>query len=115
MVQLLAFLRRHQHLSFEEFDEMWTNHATLVNKHLKAVQDGSVKYKQFHVDPKVNAELRALGRPVLDHDGMVLWEAATLAEIFECIASPECLEFLRPDDARFLAEERVELVAGQFM
>ncbi|KAJ7069669.1 hypothetical protein C8F01DRAFT_522678 [Mycena amicta] len=114
MVQLLAFMKRHSHISFETFDELWTNHAKLVHTHLTAVKNGTVKYKQFHVDPKLADELRTTGFPVANWDGIVMWEAETLKEILDCVTSPECIEHVRPDDARFLAEEKLEVVAGTF-
>ncbi|KAF7299570.1 BetaGal-dom2 domain-containing protein [Mycena chlorophos] len=115
MVVQLAFMKRHAHLSFEEFDDMWTKHAQLVHTHLTAVKNGTVKYKQFHMNKERMDELRALGYPTATYDGIAIWEAATLKEIFDCVTSPECVEHVRPDDARFLAEEKLELVAGDFV
>ncbi|KAF7314360.1 BetaGal-dom2 domain-containing protein [Mycena kentingensis (nom. inval.)] len=115
MVQVLGLLTRVPHISFETFDDLWTKHEKLVREYLPGVKNGTIKYKQFHIDAALSAEARALGVIVPTYDGVVLWEAATLKELTDCWASPECIEHLRSDDAHFLAAEKVELVVGRFI
>ncbi|KAJ7753358.1 hypothetical protein DFH07DRAFT_824202 [Mycena maculata] len=113
-VRFLCFLTRLPTISFQTFDQLWSEHAKLVHTHLTAVRNGTVKYTQFHVDPKLCDELNSItGRSVMEYDGIAEWEAETLQEIMDCLRSRECLEHLRPDDAKFLYAERTQSMIGR--
>ncbi|KAJ6561565.1 hypothetical protein DFH09DRAFT_1160247 [Mycena vulgaris] len=113
-VRFLCFLTRLPSISFETFDQLWSKHAELVNTHLTPVRSGTIKYTQFHVDPKLVDELHAIsGRSVMQYDGVAEWEAETLQEIWDCLMSEECKTFLRPDDAKFLHAERTQVLVGR--
>lgn len=108
MVKLVFALRRHAHLSREQFQRTWRNdHAPLVEKHREAL--GIRRYVQVHtVETPANAGLQASRSAPEAYDGVAeLWFDDLAA--LEAPASPEAIAAattLLEDERRFIDHER---------
>ncbi|KAJ7253431.1 hypothetical protein C8J57DRAFT_1237243 [Mycena rebaudengoi] len=113
-IRMIALIKRLPHISFEEFDKHWGQiHGPLIAA-LPAIKSGLVKYKQFHISPETNAILGTRGLPVMEHDGIVEWEAENLEDILELFASEELVKTVLPDEKNFFERSSVQVITGDW-
>ncbi|EIM81442.1 uncharacterized protein STEHIDRAFT_161633 [Stereum hirsutum FP-91666 SS1] len=99
-VRFIGFLYRLPTISWEEFDQMWTNHGVMLSK-LPGIKDGKVKYVQYHKNPALIPSLQPLAM-ISDCDGMAEFEAETMEDVMAVFSTEEFAKTIYPDEGRFL-------------
>ncbi|KAJ7582231.1 hypothetical protein C8J56DRAFT_1168228 [Mycena floridula] len=113
MVHITVSLKRRPDISFEEFDEIWTNHAKVFTG-IKYVQDNFIRYTQFHVKKDLGAPFVELGMAnVNEFDGMAHFDVERVDVFVNLMKDEEYLRVVVPDEDRFLDRTSVRIHIGE--
>ncbi|KAJ7475960.1 hypothetical protein FB451DRAFT_263796 [Mycena latifolia] len=110
-VRLAILLKRKSTLTEEEFSQYWSGtHAALFSS-VDIVKKNLIKYEQAHVNQSVLMQLvQAMGAPMSEWDGMVIFEGESYAKIFEVFQSEEYNRIVVPDEENFLDRQGAQML-----
>ncbi|KAJ7582215.1 hypothetical protein C8J56DRAFT_957246 [Mycena floridula] len=112
MVHITVSLKRRPDISFEEFDEIWTNHAKVFSG-IKYVQDNFIRYTQFRIKKDLGAPFLAAGRKnVNTFDGIAHFEMESVDVFVNLVKDEEYLRVVVPDEDRFVDRASVQIHIG---
>ncbi|KAK7051493.1 hypothetical protein VNI00_004467 [Paramarasmius palmivorus] len=99
--RILLFIKRQPSLSYEEFSRHWLEvHSKLVIEIAKK-HKGLIRYEQLHVNQSEKQQLENLGLPVLDYDGVALFDVESFETYTATVSLPEMQSLIVPDENRF--------------
>ncbi|KAJ7582202.1 hypothetical protein C8J56DRAFT_1168209 [Mycena floridula] len=112
MVRITCSLKRRPDISFEEFDEIWTNHAKVFTG-IKYTQDNFIRYTQFHVKKDLGAPFLEFGMAnVNEFDGIAHFDMENVDVFVNLMKDDEYLRVVAPDEQRFLDRGSVQIHIG---
>lgn len=133
-VRLIALMQPKEGTSLKEFDQYWIQQHGPLFASLDVVKKNLSKYeqvgpfcirtlyvcltwcvrsRQFHLNQDANAALSAaMGVPPPSICGMAIFEAESFEKIFEVFQSEEYQRVIVPDEQKFMAREKSQLIAG---
>jgi hypothetical protein len=103
-VKLVAFLRRQEGMSREEFSEYWEHQHGPLFLGTEELTGRVTKYVQNHVLPTNSG-------PFDVYDGVVEIGFREIADVARVFGHPSYTEIIRPDEERFLDSDRQLVVA----
>ncbi|KAJ7582204.1 hypothetical protein C8J56DRAFT_1056350 [Mycena floridula] len=113
MVHITVSLKHRPDISFEEFDEIWTNHAKVFTG-IKYTQDNVIRYTQFHVKKDLGAPFLEFGMAnVNEFDGIAHFDVERVDVLVNLMKDEEYLRVVVPDEDRFLDRTSVRIHIGE--
>ncbi|KAE9408857.1 hypothetical protein BT96DRAFT_985194 [Gymnopus androsaceus JB14] len=101
MVRFSFFIKRRPDITFEQFDERWTNFAKIVQS-LRCVQEHSISYTQFHIKPDLGAPLVAAGFPNVNvFDGIAHIDVESADVLIKLMQDEEYLRVANVNEQTF--------------
>ncbi|KAF6226593.1 hypothetical protein HO173_012492 [Letharia columbiana] len=119
-VRLTLLVYRKPGMSLDEFHQYWKNqHAELFSS-IAIVKKNLLSYVQMreacaHVNEEASAQLKQVGFPVSDADGMAIFEAPSYAMIAACFQDEEYQKIVVPDEENFLDRGRCFALAAELV
>ncbi|KAF6227375.1 hypothetical protein HO133_008819 [Letharia lupina] len=96
-------------------DRYWKNqHAELFSS-IAIVKKNLLSYVQAHVNEEASAQLKQVGFPVSDADGMAIFEAPSYAMTAACFQDEEYQKIVVPDEENFLDRGRCFALAADLV
>ncbi|KAK1220225.1 hypothetical protein PQX77_017024, partial [Marasmius sp. AFHP31] len=78
-VRTVVFLKKREDITIEEFSRYWLDNHSKVLLDFARGKKGIIKYEQLHVNQAKKYRLIKMGVPVLDYDGVVLFDSESFA------------------------------------
>ena len=70
---------------------------------------------QIHFDRDGDNRVKAMGFPVAEYDGLVIFDAVSYDKISEILVSKEYNEIVVPDEEKFLARKKYVAYPGKIV
>ncbi|KAL0569239.1 hypothetical protein V5O48_012726 [Marasmius crinis-equi] len=105
-VRTLVFLKKREDITVEEFSRHWLDRHSKVILDVTAGTSGVIKYEQLHVNQAEKARLKKLGVPVLDFDGIALFDSETFDSLKSVFSSERYTQKAIPDELKFIDREK---------
>ncbi|KAF9257045.1 hypothetical protein L218DRAFT_157627 [Marasmius fiardii PR-910] len=107
--RIMVFFKKRPELSLEEFSRYWMDeHSKLVIKWMDG-KEGMLKYEQLHVNQAEKARLKKMGVPILDYDGVALFDTDNY-ENFQALFNEEYVRDILPDEEKFVHHDGVVVI-----
>ncbi|KAJ7582158.1 hypothetical protein C8J56DRAFT_1168184 [Mycena floridula] len=108
MIRITGAFKHRPDISFEEFEDIWTNHAKVFNS-IKYVQNNIIRYTQ----KDVGAPLREIGlENVNQFDGIGHFDVESVDVYLNLLKDEDYLRVVVPDAQRFLDIGSVQISIG---
>ncbi|MCJ1458969.1 hypothetical protein MMC28_009346 [Mycoblastus sanguinarius] len=101
-VRLVILLHRKESMNVDDFQEYWRNEHSQVFSSIAVVKKNLLSYEQAHGNSEALEQLKQVGFPVAEADGMAIFEAVSYEKIFECFTDDEYKKVVVPDEEKFL-------------
>ncbi|KAK0391454.1 hypothetical protein NLU13_0955 [Sarocladium strictum] len=115
LIRISVCIHRRKGISEEDFHRYWAHeHGPLAAEWLKRC--GIVKYVQYHTSSEHRSLAKkmadAVGRPVLDWDGMADFYVRRYEDFEAAFLDSEYMDRIRPDEIKLIDMDTVRLTIG---
>ncbi|THU80255.1 hypothetical protein K435DRAFT_607717, partial [Dendrothele bispora CBS 962.96] len=114
-VRMLGLITKNPSISQEEFERHWFEQHSQLILSLDIVKKNLLKYEQLHVNQNTRILLQGLNVPLIDCDGVGVFEAESYEKIFEVFNDPEFKAIIEPDEERFLDRAKTRVIPLDFL
>ncbi|KAG7100202.1 hypothetical protein E1B28_001977 [Marasmius oreades] len=110
--RFFVFVKKRADMTMEEFDRYWLEVHSKVFLKFIAGKEGLLKYEQLHVNQVEKARLKSIGVPVLDYDGVGLFDVDSF-EKFAALLDEGYIRDVVPDEEKFILREESVVVRAK--
>ncbi|KXJ87838.1 EthD domain-domain-containing protein [Microdochium bolleyi] len=115
LIRITTLIPRKKGMSQDDFYKHWaTVHGPMVIDFM--MRHGVVEYRQYHTTPETKAlgeaMAKAMGRPLLEFDGISDAYVRDFVAFQEAFKDPEYTDKIQPDELAFIDVENLQMTIG---
>ncbi|RVX67704.1 hypothetical protein B0A52_07827 [Exophiala mesophila] len=111
-VKLVIAITKRDDISYEEFDRYWSEQHPKLFLKVPVYRDRLITYSQFHIDRSRKEEIKKLGLPVSDFDGLVTMVVNSLEDLVTIFNDEEYKQLVAPDESKFVKRSEAQVMVG---
>ncbi|KAJ8085304.1 hypothetical protein PM082_004099 [Marasmius tenuissimus] len=105
-VRTVIFLKKREDITIDEFSQYWLDNHSKVLLDFARGKKGIIKYEQLHVNQAEKSRLKKMGVPVLDYDGVVLFDFESFDAMNTAFNTDDYTRKVVPDELKFIDREK---------